>query len=269
MDEIDFGVNIPENNTAKPVIYDYDDKVIKQWKKLFFDLYKNRKTKDIEIDCQNDQAFWKAISKLGDVSKYIDSIRKFINEKWFFGFLPRDVSQNFLSQEEIGTWLIRASETKPFGFVLEYRSDEKSITAMLVRSHPNGFILDQEHHASEMSFETIPEVIESWGGERLKKPFTSEIPKMPGFYGQFNGEEAQKFLTGAAVGTYIIRFSSQPGCYAISYIDTARNNTKSMIQSKKQSGLIKYWIDGTQEKFDSLPSLIKGNVKSFSTPYKL
>jgi hypothetical protein len=45
---------------------------------------------------------------------------------------------------------------------MEYRSDDKSITAMLIRSQADGFILDQDHHVFQESFKNLREVIDSW-----------------------------------------------------------------------------------------------------------
>jgi len=45
---------------------------------------------------------------------------------------------------------------------LEYRSDDKSITAMLIRSQADGFILDQEHHVFQETFKTLSDVIDGW-----------------------------------------------------------------------------------------------------------
>ena len=41
------------------------------------------------------------------------------------------------------------------------------------------------------------------------------------FFADLQKEEAHKFLAGRPIGTYLLRFSSQPGLYALSYLDAA------------------------------------------------
>jgi len=53
---------------------------------------------------------------------------------------------------------------------------------------------------------------------RLRFPFLSDVPRTPGFYGTIDAEKATQYLTGSPKGTYLLRFSSQPNAYAISYI---------------------------------------------------
>jgi hypothetical protein len=52
----------------------------------------------------------------------------------------------------------------------------------------------------------------------LRIPFKSDVPKTPGFYGTMDADKAQQYLVGSPKGTYILRFSSQPHAYAVSYV---------------------------------------------------
>jgi hypothetical protein len=49
------------------------------------------------------------------------------------------------------------------------------------------------------------------------------------FFGDLTAQEAEKLLKGCAPGTFLIRFSNQPGCFAASYSDKSNNVLKGLI----------------------------------------
>lgn len=51
------------------------------------------------------------------------------------------------------------------------------------------------------------------------------------FHGDIEASEAEQFLTGKKPGTFLIRFSSQPGFFAGSYVDQQGKVQKCLIAS--------------------------------------
>jgi len=259
---VDFGVDIPNFDKPTPLKYDGDAYLIEQWKNVVLSLMKNTPTKEIVLAIAKQPKFHDAISKVRNISAYLESVRKIINEPWFYGFMARDVAHGFLSEEEVGTFLFRCSDTKPFSFAMEYRSDDKNITAMLIRSQADGFILDQEHHVYQESFKNLSDVIESWK-IRLRIPFKSDVPSTLGFYGTLDSDKAQQLLTGGAKGTYIVRFSSQPHAYAVSYVSDKGDIAKSMIIYENKQ----YYLKGTNDKRSTIQEILKLHSNVFVKPH--
>lgn len=70
----------------------------------------------------------------------------------------------------------------------------------------------------------------------FRKPFASDIPFQSWFEGDVGGTEAQELLLGQKPGTFLVRFSSQVGAYAVSVVDVDMNITHSLIQHEGVPG---------------------------------
>ncbi len=51
-----------------------------------------------------------------------------------------------------------------------------------------------------------------------------------------NGEEATEMLAGKPPGTFLIRFSSQPGFYAASYVDREGRVRHTLVEPTGEAG---------------------------------
>jgi serine/threonine protein kinase/peroxiredoxin family protein len=111
----------------------------------------------------------------------------------------------------------------------------------------------------QVSIEDFGNVLEWFG------PFTSDetfvkrvqdVIKMNGFYGDCTSENAERQMAGKKVGTYIIRFSSKPGYYTITAVESEDQLKHYRIKHRAGSG----FMLGTQE-YPTLKELLKARKK--------
>lgn len=113
---------------------------------------------------------------------------------------------------------------------MEFVSDNTSTTAVLIRSSTNGFIPVTSENPIE--FLDIKSLLKSYKSH-LSQPFSSAIPKMPWFHPDVDGDEAYDILKTKPKGTFILRFSSQPGTFAVSYKSSPSQIDKITIKRMK------------------------------------
>jgi len=82
---------------------------------------------------------------------------------------------------------------------------------------------------------------------------------MKGFFGAVETTEAEKLLTPEKKGTYLVRFSSELGCYAITVL-TSEHNSNVLKHFRVIHRAGEKYVVGTSS-FDSLDDLIKGLKK--------
>ncbi|KYQ89723.1 SH2 domain-containing protein [Tieghemostelium lacteum] len=92
--------------------------------------------------------------------------------------------------------------------------------------------------------------------ERVKS-----ICSIKGFMGDVSSKNASQYLLGKKSGDYLIRFSSEPGCFAISYINKNNELVHSKIIYKQGQGYIHY---GGNTHYITLDDLIKTTHKTLS-----
>ncbi|EGC29890.1 SH2 domain-containing protein [Dictyostelium purpureum] len=85
------------------------------------------------------------------------------------------------------------------------------------------------------------------------------ICSIKGFLGQTSSKNANTYLAGKKPGTYILRFSSDPGSYAISYLNKNKEIVHARVIYKPGSGYIHH---GGQTHYSTLDDLIKNTFKS-------
>lgn len=86
------------------------------------------------------------------------------------------------------------------------------------------------------------------------------------FHGDIEGSEAEELLRNKKVGTFLIRFSSQPGFFAGSYVDASNNVAKCLIASSPSFYLADK--DGVQYgQFPTMSDLVKAFGTIFKYPY--
>jgi len=119
----------------------------------------------------------------------------------------------------------------------------------------------------EKVFKTLDELIEVYRKMSvLSRPFSSSLPKRSWFFGDLTGEEADQLLAGQPAGTFLIRFSHQPGCYAASFVGTGGQNLKGLV-TKTGNG---FQVNQMGMIFGSLDELVAHyqSQKIFTTPFQ-
>lgn len=246
--------------------YDHDEEMMDVWQKFIaameHEVWLNRVAKrksdnKIASIVSSSPELSEAMNEFGRIEEYLDRIREIVAAKFFYGFLSNIEARRFLQDESIGTFLVRCSLSKPFSFVLEYVSDSTSTTALLIRSYKDGFVL-----ISQMKFfPNLSQILSApYFQGVLIRPFLSTIPKLPWFYGEINGEEAQELLNGKDKGTFLLRFSSQPQSFTISYVNHTNEITKAVVVKNKNGT---FSLRGEQRFFKSIEDLVTAHSHLF------
>eukprot|EP01132_Coremiostelium_polycephalum_P001514 gene1514-1906_t len=95
------------------------------------------------------------------------------------------------------------------------------------------------------------------GIELLERVYS--ICSLKGFLGEASSKNVSQFLAGKKTGTYIIRFSSDPGCYALSYLNKNKEISHSKVIYRPGQGYIHF---GGNTHYHTLDELIKNTGKT-------
>ncbi|MDP2435104.1 MAG: SH2 domain-containing protein, partial [archaeon] len=82
-----------------------------------------------------------------------------------------------------------------------------------------------------------------------------DVLKEGWFHGFISGPKATKDLIDKEPGTFMVRFSSQPGSFAVSRVSRSKQITHVRVLHERGS----YWLEGSQATFDTLPGVIKAS----------
>jgi len=190
----------------------------------------------------------------GPLAKCVENVKAVVSAEWFFGFISSAESNKFLETQPVGTFLIRFSGSRPGAFVLDYVLKPSHIRSVRLISHPDGgFAALIEGGSGERTFKTLNELIETYQKINvLSYPFSSSLPQKEWFFGDLTSQEAEKLLKGCAPGTFLIRFSKEPGCFAASYTDKNNNVQRGLI-TRHPTG---YQVSGQGMIFKILDDLV-------------
>jgi len=180
--------------------------------------------------------FSEFLKGFGPLTECMQNVVKILTQKWFHGFLSRSEADKLLTGEEVGTYLVRFSITRPGSFALALVARNRSIAHILIeRNFPRGVKVEEvkEGKKTTKEFEDLFAVIDKYHSRGLKTPFTSSYLKQSWFHGELSSEEAVHLLSGEEVGTFLVRFSTQVGSFATSYV--AKNKKVSHSRIEKTS----------------------------------
>eukprot|EP01122_Echinamoeba_exundans_P014658 TRINITY_DN6681_c0_g2_i1.p1 TRINITY_DN6681_c0_g2~~TRINITY_DN6681_c0_g2_i1.p1 ORF type:complete len:1283 (+),score=254.92 TRINITY_DN6681_c0_g2_i1:130-3978(+) len=172
------------------------------------------------------RAFNNFLKIFGPIEKSFKNVKSLWKQKWFHGFLTVEEVIRLLSDQPVGTFLVRFSRSKPDSFVLEFVEAKGKIhTTMITNDMPHGVRI-LEAAGKEKTFPSIKALIENYSST-MKFPFVSDFLFQPWFHGDLSTAEATELLSKCPVGTFMIRFSDTGRfTYALSYtaIDDARSD---------------------------------------------
>jgi RhoGEF domain/WW domain/SH2 domain/CBL proto-oncogene N-terminus, EF hand-like domain len=204
------------------------------------------------------------IRGFGPYAHCLHNVDQLLQQPWFFGFLTMDEAKKFLEFQPVNTYLVRFSGTKPGSFALAFASGPQKVSHVHITTTENGFSVKQQDE--EKVFSNLYEIVEFYNTV-LKTPFQSQLPYETWFHGDIDSTQADKYLQGKKVGTFLIRFSSQPGYFAGSYVDENHQVGKCLIASSPR-----FYIadnEGSQYgQFDTMSDLVLAFESIFKFPYK-
>lgn len=89
------------------------------------------------------------------------------------------------------------------------------------------------------------------------------------FHGDITLNESQTRLAGTDPGSYLIRFSSNPGQYALSKMIENHNKERVIVHiriSHSPGGKYSFVLDGKVYEYDNLEELVKSPVLGLAKP---
>jgi hypothetical protein len=154
----------------------------------------------------------------GPLSQSLEKVRSVMIQEWFHGFLTNAEAQKLLEPCEHGTFLVRFSKSDPGSFAINYKSGE-NVGSLKVETHPGGFGMREGGDGGETLklFPSIAHVVQHYS-QFFITPCRDKMARKPFFFGDFDVEETKYFVSDEPVGTFLVRFSSLPGCYTLSVV---------------------------------------------------
>eukprot|EP01119_Soliformovum_irregulare_P011932 TRINITY_DN3057_c0_g1_i1.p1 TRINITY_DN3057_c0_g1~~TRINITY_DN3057_c0_g1_i1.p1 ORF type:complete len:875 (-),score=246.30 TRINITY_DN3057_c0_g1_i1:43-2667(-) len=212
--------------------------------------------------------FTEFLKGFGPLEKCVENVRRVVSADWFHGFISLNEAKKFLEHQPAGTYLIRFSGSRPGSFVLDYVIEAGHVRSVRLSAHlGGGFAAPSTNQGVELVFKSLHELVETYSRMGvLTKPFSSDITNKPWFCGDMTGEEAETVLAGQPAGTFLIRFSAQPGSLAASFVQPSGQVAKGQIRN----GPLGYQVNQKGMYFQTLDELVAHYQKQkiFTQPYE-
>lgn len=148
-------------------------------------------------------------------------------------------------------------------FVLDWVQGSSDVRAVLISCTEEGFSVRIEGKGN-VHFNNMDKLLDYFKGF-LRQPLQSTLPSCSYFHGDLDSEEAEELLMNQPTGTFLIRFSSYPGCFATSYVNSAGAVCKDLIAKPPNGG---YQLNATGSVFPTLDALVQDCIQrgTFKTP---
>eukprot|EP01117_Protostelium_nocturnum_P008702 TRINITY_DN3118_c0_g1_i1.p1 TRINITY_DN3118_c0_g1~~TRINITY_DN3118_c0_g1_i1.p1 ORF type:complete len:903 (+),score=235.28 TRINITY_DN3118_c0_g1_i1:180-2888(+) len=204
--------------------------------------------------------FQEFLKGFGPLENVRENVNKLIAAQWFHGYISGPDAHRELQGEPPGTYLVRFSGSRPGVFVLDYARANEAPNAVRLCAIPSGGFAVGDRH-----FNALEDLLHFYISHQvLKAPYTFKIANQPWFFGDITGEEAEAYLSGSPPGTFLIRFSMTPGCYAASFVGPDGLPKKGLI-AKTNGG---FQVNGKGQLFQSIEALIDGyRFRGYFTNY--
>jgi len=194
----------------------------------------------------------------GPFEKCVENVKNVTQALWFGGYVSSTEAKRFLECEPDGTYLMRFSSSKPGAFVLDFSRvgshGVHRIQSVLITWDEQGFRIKEGEQMKY--FPTLQNLVDFYTRWKwLKTPFDSTVIHATWFHGDMDSEEASTLLQDHPPGTFLVRFSSTPGCFAISYVDSYGTVKKDLLTRAVPSS-DGYCLNNSSQKFPDLHSFI-------------
>jgi hypothetical protein len=128
---------------------------------------------------------------------------------------------------------------------------------------PRGFTLEEDQQTRY--FPDIDSVFKYYAAY-LKHPFRSRLNTYRWFYGETSTAEATAMLSNHSPGTFLVRFSSLKGSYAVSYV-ADDGSVVHALAAVSPAG--RYYFNNHSEMFESIPDLVTSYAQLLRTPFEV
>jgi hypothetical protein len=199
----------------------------------------------------------------GPLNVSLSNVKSILGSNWFYGFLSHAEAMRLLEAEPIGTYLVRFSLSKPGSFALEATilnpEGQPFVLPIQINSTPGGFAI-HESDSGDREFASLHELI-SYYTAYLLQPLDSTIPFETWFHGEISSKEATALLAKQREGTFLLRFSSRPGCYASSFVE--QGAVRHALILAVPGG---YCVEGDTHTYKTVPDLVAGFNAGLQVP---
>jgi hypothetical protein len=199
----------------------------------------------------------------GPLNVALSNVKSILGSNWFYGFLSHAEAIRLLETEPIGTYLVRFSLSKPGSFALEATilnpEGQPFVLPIQINSTPGGFAI-HESESGDREFSSLHELI-SYYTAYLLQPLDSTIPFEVWFHGEISSQEASALLAKKPEGTFLLRFSSRPGCYASSFVE--QGSVRHALILSVAGG---YCVEGDTHVYKTVPELVQGFAAGLQVP---
>jgi len=178
-----------------------------------------------------------------------------------------------LRDQPVGCFLIRFSSSQPGSFALAFSTvnanSEKVPCHILINScKPLGFQVQEQENQEARNFENLYELVDFYS-VFLQLPFSVDLPFESWFEGDFSAAETQEVLAGHKPGTFLVRFSSQVGAFAVSFVGTDGQISHSLIEHEGvPNNGYRIFNDGQPLIFNTLREVVKFYGDALKFPIK-
>jgi len=223
--------------------------------------------------CINQHKFSEFLKGFGPIQDCVKNVKSTLSSKWFYGFLSRYETDLLLRDQMVGTFLIRLSSSAPGSFALAFSTltsnGEKTTCHILINScKPLGFQVHEQESHSARTFQTLYELVDFYS-VFLQTPFNSDFVYESWFEGDYSSSETNEVLSGHKPGTFIVRFSSQLGSYAVSFVASDGQINHSLIDHEGvPNGGYRIVNDGQPLVFASLKEVVHHYGDTLKFPLK-
>jgi len=198
----------------------------------------------------------------------IANLRLMTSYSWFYPKISPKECEILLRDQVPGTFLVSIKNDGSLNLSIEL--EKKKVSHNEIKCNGESYYIVNEKKADEFIY--FADLFSCLGHfERTAKtPLNTDIPFQPWFFGDVDKVRSEEMLLFEKVGTYLIRFSSSIGDYALSFKSSSDSVTHYKIDHEGINGnLYQVNVDGVNYQFNTLPELLSMYNSSLTTPYGL
>jgi hypothetical protein len=197
------------------------------------------------------------------------TVKRMFGSPYYFGAISHEESVRLLGGAPVGSFLVRQSQSKVGDFALETKLIDPStglpfvLPIRLENRHSGGFVI-HETEGGDRSFTSLTGLLAAYS-PYLTSPLANHVFVADWFWGDLSSTQAGAILGGCAEGTYLVRYSSQPGCYSASFVEDGVVRHSLIEPVPHIPGA--FQVAGDHAVYPTLPALVVGFSGGLQRPY--
>jgi hypothetical protein len=196
--------------------------------------------------------FAEFLKAFGSLKQSMQKVKDILSQPWFHGFLTNDEAERLLEPCDAGTFLVRFSHSTPGSFAVNVKAQQN--ISIKIETTKEGFAVKEDENYRV--FPSISKIVLNYSSF-LRTPYTEKLAHEPWFFGDLTSDESRYFLADEPIGTFLVRFSSQPCNLTISIVD------KGFIQhqriERRANGRI--FFPSNQREYDNIQQFVATQIQ--------